>query len=107
MNPADEYQLVYCISLWSGRKGPVYGPDGYETNFCGSWSVPCADDDPAAARLDGTRFGRCVSPDGVVERAFFFQDELADQLARAERETGCFATYRTLRMRPSREGVAA
>jgi hypothetical protein len=69
--------------------------DDREEDYCGSWHVPCPDDDPRVADLEAANCGRFLGDDGVPGRAFFFADEIGEMLERAERETGCVAVALT------------
>lgn len=79
-------EAVYSIALHSRRHYDDHGPA-----FCGSWDVPCPDGSFAATRLEAANVGRYRDDDGTVRRAFFFADELREQLAAAERVTECDA----------------
>ena len=89
-------EMVFGIDLYYGSDGPSYDAEGYVNNYCGCWHVPCPDDDPLLARLDAAGIGRFADEDDP-RRAFFFAEEIDEQIAAAEAETGCFAEDRELR----------
>lgn len=74
--------IVYAINLY-------HGPT--DDHYCGCWHVSCPDGDPIIKRLDRANVGRFRDEDGEPARAFFFADELEEQLAAAERATECRA----------------
>jgi len=74
--------VIYSIQLFG---------DEHEEVYCGCWFVPCPIGDEYAAGLEASGFGFFRGDDGERQRAFFFDTELADQLAKAELVTGCHA----------------
>lgn len=79
-------EAVYSIQLYSRRHYHGLGPA-----YCGCWHVPCPEGSAIATRLEDAGVGRARDEDGTVRRAFFFADELSDQLAAAEATTECDA----------------
>jgi hypothetical protein len=82
---------VYSITLTAG--GPAeYGDDGYETNYCGCYSVVVPDSEVKSwqDRLHPLGLGLAADEDGTVCRCWFLEDELDDMLAQAAAETGCY-----------------
>ena len=75
------------IQLYSRRMND----DAGEPAYCGCWWIPCADGDPRIKDMDRLNLGRALMDDGTVTRSFFFADEIDEMVARAERETECFA----------------
>lgn len=85
-------EVVYSIQLYSDR----YTYAG-EPGYCGCWCVPCPTDDPIRPRLVAACVGTFRDDDGTTGRAFFFADELAEQIDRAERASRCRAEAEPLR----------
>jgi hypothetical protein len=94
---------AYSIGLWKDSPEPQIGEDGYETNYCGSYDVPCPDGDPRVADLAAAGCGRFLDELGEPRRAFFFADELSEMLCEAERRTECYAVESPLEVAAVRE----
>lgn len=82
---------VYTIQLYSRRHYHNLGPA-----YCGCWHVPCPDGSTVAPRLEAAGVGRYRDENEGVRRAFFFADELSEQLANAESTTECDARVELL-----------
>lgn len=87
-------EAVYSIQLYSRRHYHATGPA-----YCGCWHQPCPDGAEVSARLEAAGVGRYRDEDGTTRRAFFFADELSEQLDAAETVTECDAYAELLERR--------